>query len=127
MSESLYAIGATLAVFGGAITALVALRKSKPESDHIIVLAAKDAVIIQQGVLDRMSEALESQQLQMARFETRLSSQLQTAINAQKVAEEALAACVREREEERAHNRILTDRMEQLEAEVAKLRRGEVS
>lgn len=113
-SGSLTTLGSVV-LGGGFLSGVVALLKLKPEGAQIVVSAAKDVVVIQQGALDDLRQ-------QMADMEARF--ELQT-----KAAALALAECHRERDDlrselvaERLAKGELRARIEALEAEVASLR-----
>jgi uncharacterized protein YceH (UPF0502 family) len=108
-------ISAVLALLAGGVTALVSLRKLKPESDRIIVDAAKDVVVIQRGVVEDLNR-------RMGDMEDRFNGQLEAAERARQAAEAALAAERDANAELRAENRELRVRVDALEVEVAKLR-----
>lgn len=107
---------------GGTVGAYVSFRKLKPESDQIVVSAAKDVVVIQRGLVDDLRH-------QMEELDARFSERLDKAEQARWTAETALAECHRTRaalqedyEQEKARNAELEERIAALEAEVAKLR-----
>lgn len=107
---------------GGVVSSIVAFRKLKPESDQIIVSSAKDVILIQKGAMDDL-------RAQMSDLESRFSERLDRAEQARWTAETALAECHRAREalledyeQEKARNVELEERINALEAEVAKLR-----
>lgn len=107
---------------GGVVSSIVAFRKLKPEADQIIVSSAKDVILIQKGAMDDL-------RAQMEGLESRFSERLDRAEQARWAAETALAECHRAREailedyeQEKTRNVELEERINALEAEVAKLR-----
>lgn len=107
---------------GGLLTGIVALFRLKPESDQIVVSAAKDVVFIQRGVVEDLRAQYES-------LEKRFDKQTAEANT-------AILECHAEREElrkqrdlqseqllrERENNRELRVRVDALEGEVSSLR-----
>lgn len=112
----------SIVMAGGTLGGYVAWRKLKPESDQIVVSAAKDVVVIQRGLVDDLRK-------QMDDLETRFSDRLDRAEQARWTAETALAECHRARETlmadyefEKVRNAELAERIAACETEIAKLR-----
>jgi len=113
----------------GVVGAVVAFRKVRPESDQIVVSAAKDVVVIQKGLVDDLRRQMDEQRRQLEDLEARFSERLDRAEQARRTAETALAECQRARQviekdyrAEKARNVELCERVEALEAEVAALK-----
>lgn len=141
--QDFFTVAAVVVVVGSALQAISsfvsALHKAKPEgdqtkatADQIIVLTAKEAVVMTRELAEDQRQQLADLRSQMDEHERRLNSQLQVALDAQRVAEEALAACIAERREisalydaERERNRRseqeFRDRIASLEEQVAAL------
>lgn len=113
---------------GGVVTGIVSFRKLKPESDQIVVSSAKDVVIIQKGVIDDLRKSSAEDRVRIIELEGKFQAQIDRAEQARWTAETALAECHRAREvlqkqydNERRINQELTERVEHLESEVARL------
>ena len=127
--QEVLALLAPVILAGGGLGAYVSFRKLPAERDLIVVQAAKEVVVVQQGAYKELRDQYEELRKEMESMEARFSQRLDQAEQARHSAETALAESHRARElvqaeydEEKARNAELTARIEALEAEVAELR-----
>lgn len=129
MKVDVLTASAAATLLAGIIASYVAFRKLKPESDQIVVSAAKDVVLIQAGAMARQNAQMARQDVEMAELREEMATMREQFRTQERAAAVALAECNaerrelrRERDAERANNWELRSRIEVLEAEVARLR-----
>lgn len=112
-SELLSAVAAIILACGG-VSGLVAFKKLRPESGHIIVSSAEKLVLMQENVLDSQEERLKVQDGKIRELEARMEDrEIAFKIELDKTRDRA--------QECEAREKVLSSRLDQMEQSVHKL------